>query len=436
MNKNILEDIHIIKKHEEVKITPPVVEVSMPIEPTYTPPVNNIERRIPARPYTKNRNSSVHNIIMWIGLFVFLSGGIFWGITIFTHAKVFIQSRHTPFSFNNEQFNADIGNINGVGFEIMIVSDNTNRDVVFDESSSLSAKAQGTVSIYNNYSTQAQKLAIHTKLIDDNGLVYLTDGAVTIPGYKTSNKKIIPGSVSVSISAIASGENYNGDPRDFYITLFKGSAKYEKIYVRSKTPLTGGSSGTVYTLSAEKKGELSAFGQSTFKATLLNKLKAQVPPGYVLYPDALVFSNTVDENKKSKTVSGQVSVSGEIKSLIFKKDTLSASIINHVSKDVTNSEIKEIEVSGMETLAFHFTNPNQTIDKELKQVSFYLSGNGELLWHPDILGLPVSLSGILKTEVPPFLKKDNGISDVQISSWPKFIKHMPYKASKIKIILQ
>lgn len=103
------------------------------------------------------------------------------------------------------------------------------------------SKSIGTVLIYNNYGGSSQKLISGTRLETPEGLIYKLDQAVTVPGKKAG----APGSVEAKVTAAEAGPKYNIGLTDFTIPGFKGDPKFEGFYARSKTVMTGGSSGTV-----------------------------------------------------------------------------------------------------------------------------------------------------------------------------------------------
>ena len=67
------------------------------------------------------------------------------------------------------------------------------KNVILTESKEVSIKASGTITLYNEFSMNPQKLVSGTFLVDDSGKTYKIDSVVTIPGYKLdNNKKVIP----------------------------------------------------------------------------------------------------------------------------------------------------------------------------------------------------------------------------------------------------
>jgi hypothetical protein len=383
----------------------------------------------------KNRNK-FRKFIKVISFLIIFLGVIFLLSTIFSFTKVNILSKTQDIILDKEEFKASKETNSPLHFEIMIFSDETEKDVLFTESKETSTFAKGEISIFNEFSTTAQKLAIHTRISDNDNLIYLTDKAVTIPGYKTVKGKIIPGSVSVGITAQNAGEKYNGDPRDFTIVGFKGTTKYTKIYARSKTPLSGGANGLVYSLGPKQLGEINMEAKNTFRNFVIKKVETQIPVGYILYKDATTFSFNIENTENSLTAEGKVKIKGTLSAILLKKDDLPKIIINKILPNILDNELKEIEIPNLNSFSFSFINPTQEIIKEMKEVSFTLSGRDTLIWHPNIELLKSELLGIKKKNMQQIFDKYPGISSASTKFFPPWISTFSTNPLKIKIILQ
>src|ERR1035437_3065778 len=300
MVKIIIEDIKSNNKKRETVSKKVATHISTPIqtpEKIIDKVLYNKKQRSQGTPQIKMRTIALHKPILMILVLSIIVGIVYWGGNIFQKADMIITSKHQPIIYTNEQFLASKDqSANAVDFEIMITSDNKSENVILTESKDASIKATGSVTLYNEFSTTPQKLVVGTFLSDNSGKTYKTDSAVTIPGYKKdANKKIIPGSIVVNITSFLAGDSYNGTPTDFYINSFKGTTKYNKIYGKLNSPLVGGAVGLIYTLNDLNKTNIDNIAQTSFKDDLIKQVQAQVPPGYMLYPNAFTFSYKIGE---------------------------------------------------------------------------------------------------------------------------------------------
>ena len=395
-------------------------------------------QRIGRTPQIKTRARIIHKPTIIIFIFCIIIGGIYWGGNIVEKADVTITAKHQLVTYNTKQFIASKDTTgNPVDFEIMIVSDKRTKNIILSDSKEVSTKAQGSITLYNEFSTNPIKLSSGTYTMDEGGKTYKVDSTVTIPGYKLdADKKIIPGQTVANISSFLSGDAYNGEPKSFFITSFKGTAKYDKIYGKLKTALLGGAQGVVYTLNDANKTNIDNLAKTYLKEDLMKQVKAQVPPGYILYPDALTFSYKTDDNFISKNPDAEVPMEGTLSVVLLKEQSLIDNIIKISIPNITGDESKEIKISDLNKFVFNFTDANQVIMKEMTTVSFSLTGSVNAIWSPDVDVLKTKLLGVDKNKVLPVFREDKGIASALVKIFPSWKSYIPNDVSKINIIIK
>jgi len=419
MNRKLLEDIKLNKfKKRSITNFPHPKEIVA-------------DARLPR----KYESKSYLRMLVIILSIVSLIGLIYWISNKFQVANINIKAKHQLITLNNKQFTA-LKNTNALGFEIMIVSNDENRDAVFTDLENVSLKAKGSITLYNEYSARSEKLPIHTFVSDENGKAYLTDNAISIPGYTKVSNKITPGSITVNITAFLAGDSYNGSPNSFIINSFNGTAKYKKIYGKLKTALTGGAQGQVYKTNQSIKYSLNSIANSSFKDNLIKKVIAEVPSGYFLYPDAVKFTFNIDDSVLSKVPNTSVKISGTLTAVLLKEDDLSKILIKSSLPDTSINELKEIRISDISKLSFNFANQNQMINKDTKSILFTLMGDMEMIWQPDISTIKSNLLGIPKESIQSIFKQDPGIDSASIKIFPPWQSYLPNNLSKINIYTQ
>lgn len=434
MVRIILEDIKLkkpayTKSYSEAKEKKQIVFKKEVLSPS--------TQRLERTPQIKTKPKILHKFTLIIFILSIITGGIYWCGNIFQKADINITSKHQLITYKNKQFIAGKDpSGDSVNFEIMIVSDKKIKNIILTDSKDVSIKAKGSIILYNEFSSNPQKILAETFLSDNNGKAYKTDTVVTIPGYKIDkNKKIIPGQASVNITAFLPGEAYNGSPTDFHINSFKETTKYNKIYGKLKSPLIGGALGLIYILNDSDKVAIDIIAQSSFKEDLLRQVEALVPPGYILYPNALTFSYKIEDNILSKTSNAEIQMEGTLSVVLLKEKSLIDNIIKISLPDIKGDELKEIKISDLSKLSFNFTNKEQLIIKEMNSVSFALSGDINAIWNPDIELLKTKLLGAPKNNVFPIFRQDPGIASALLKIFPPWRKYIPNDLSKINIVV-
>ncbi len=426
-DENINTEVGDMENHEdEVHLNINVIDKKM------RPSINKTIKDTSYDDYNPKKKSKIKYYIFFIILILI---AVFFVLNFFARVKVYISPKVEQFSFNNEKFVANKTSSAGLSFEIMIIEGEEEKDVKFSDKQAMSIKSKGTVVVYNEYSTSPQKLLINTRLSDDSGYVYMTDQAVTIPGYTKSGSKIVPGSVTVTATAQNAGEKYNGSAKDFKIIGFKGTSKYEKMYARSKTAFTDGADGTFYTPSATEKGVLKSDFEIKLRESLSKKVEAELPEGYVYYPGSVQFSMSINEDGfLSKTEDAKISAKGKIATVIFKEEDLLKEVIKKAYPNANDTDLKEIDILNIKDLKFNFSDKNYTIVKDTESISFDLSGDGSLDWHPITLDLAKKLGGVAKKDIDDIFKQDPGILKARVVFQPPWQQSIPKDIEKIKII--
>jgi len=182
-------------------------------------------------------------------------------------------------------------------------------------------------------------------------------------------------------------------------------------------------------------GILDAEAQTNFKNNITRKLVAQVPPGYILYPGASLFSYTIDNQIQSPTADALIPISGTISAVIFKHDDLSDAIINHVLPTISPFEHSEINLPDITNLTFAFSTPNQPITKDIQTISFTLSGSETFDWSPNVPTLTSSLVGAPYKNVSTILAHDPGITSASVKVFPPWKTYLPEDPSRIHIAI-
>lgn len=389
--------------------------------------------RLSTSPSLYKEKKSFNKFIFFAFVFSLIVGLLYLLSTVFFMAKVSITPKEEVFEIKHQEFSASKDK--NIPFEIIMYEDKEYKDVLLTSTSEVSKNAKGEIILFNEYSTTPQKIVAGTFLSDENGKAYKLDTSITIPGYKIEKSKIIKGEVSVKITSFLAGEAYNGSPELFHINSFKGTTKYNKIYGKIKTPMSGGIAGLVYTLDDKEKDNILS-KTTSFKEKLLRKLSAQIPEDYILYPDAVKYSFSLDQELMSKDSNLKVVLNGFISAVIFKKDILDGILINKILPKISQKERAELLPVDLSVLIFNFKNQDQIIDKDMVGFNFELTGNLPIKWQPDKEEIKTLLLGVKKDDTSAVFKLDPGISTASIKIIPFWSKKLPENPKNIDIIVK
>ncbi len=400
--------------------------------------ITHSSARISQTPQLPNSRNYFNYKFFYILFLSLIIGMVYLFSTFLLSAKITIIPKNKVFELKNQVFSAS-KNKNNIPFELMIVSDKEYKDIVLTSSQDVKEKAKGEITLYNEFSKTVQKIAAGSFVSDEKGKTYKTNEIVMIPAFlqdKIDKTKTIPGQANVGITAFLPGEAYNGSPSSFYITAFKNTTKYDKIYGKLKTPLSGGMVGLVYLMDEKGKADLQSTNLSSLSDKLLRKLNAQVPGGYILYPNAVRYLYDFGQNITSKNPNTRVEINTTLYAYLLKESSLSDSIISKLLPDIGDKERSEIEKPNLSGLTFNFINKDQSISKEIETFDFNLTGSISMHWVPNILELKDSLAGKNKNSVALIFKNDPGISSAKVSIIPFWSSLLPSVPKNINIILK
>lgn len=296
-------------------------------------------------------------------------------------------------------------------------------------------KASGKVILYNAYNSAVQKLVTETRLETPNGLVYKLKSAANIPGQKTVNGKLVPGSIEVEVEASETGEKYNQGFRDFKVVAYKGSDRYEGIYGRSKTSLSNGFSGTVPNIAAKDiasstlriKEKINVSADEFFTKEAKAKGSNYV---YIPRTKKVVFGEVKNEiSKDGKTAT--LTIEATATAVLFDSTTLFAEIIKNQSEQIAEQIEGESGFDNTKEIVYtgDFSKLNVSLDGE---TSLLVTGTTSISSAIDVTKVTRAVSGLSKEQSIGAIKRLVELETIEIDIRPWWNKKLP-SAEKIEI---
>ncbi|KKT41870.1 hypothetical protein A2W54_00310 [Candidatus Giovannonibacteria bacterium RIFCSPHIGHO2_02_43_13] len=232
-NKKIISDVIIKRVQRPVPKKYPEKE----IEPSYAKPQ--------FKPIsTKFQNESGFKSWRIAGIAVF---AVVFSVTAvilialrLSRIELVLTPKSTIVAVNKSVMLSRSAGVNSVEFSTLALPYPMSGSFASEEKKSIENKARGTVVIFNKSSKDPQVLIASTRIESPEGKIYRIPSTIIIPGTKVEGGKIIPGSKEVDVAADKPGAEYNIGLTDFTIPGFKGSPKFESVFARSKTEMSGG----------------------------------------------------------------------------------------------------------------------------------------------------------------------------------------------------
>ena len=232
----------------------------------------------------------------------------------------------------------------------------------------ISTKAQGPVTIYNSYSSQAQRLIAGTRLANASGKVYRLAGSVVVPGYTVSSKSTIPGSVNATIIADQPGDLYNitgaSSISDFKMISYEGSSKYNTIYARITAPVVGGMTGTQSVVDPSVIASTTEQLKTGIITNLLQQIHSLLPQGYIMYDSGYTASFSTTTSAGPDKTQGVLTVQCTMNGMIFKK----VDFLNRLASTTATASFGSFKynTSSLESLNVTMINSKSIISLKIK----------------------------------------------------------------------
>jgi len=316
----------------------------------------------------------------------------------------------------------------GLPFEIAQLSAEESGLVTATGISSGGQKASGKITVYNNYGSAPQKLIANTRFQTSDGKVYRIKGAISVPGM---------GVLEATVYADQAGEEYNIGPSDFTLPGLKGGPRFEKVFAKSKTTMSGGASGNARVVKKEDIDSIRTAVNEKLKNRLTETLSKQKPEGYVLFSGAvkIEYIENTDNPKVGDSASRSMAfkTKGSATGYLFKKDALSKALADDNSGNLKKAPKNEpVAVDNVESLDFSLISA----DSNNKEITVRLKGNADFVWTVDMAKLLEEIINYKGEDYTSVFQNYPAIEKAAIVQSPKWWPRFPKDKSKIKINIE
>lgn len=282
-------------------------------------------------------------------------------------------------------------------------------------------KAEGTIRVYNNYSSVSQPLVAATRFVSADGKLFRTPERVVVPG---------SGFIDIKVIADQPGSDYNIGPTTFSIPGFAGTPKYTSFYAKSSSSMTGGQISQVKTVTNEDLEKAKKVLQNSAKDAVKTSLENLIPKTeYILLEEAInqemqdiVFSAKTGQELEKFT--GQIEIKS--KALAVKKIDL-----ENFAKDFINSKIpqgKKLQNSSLEMLYYP-----KSIDFNKKKISLDVKLSANIYSIVDENSLKGVLQNKKANQIQNLLGAFPEIERVQVKLSPFWSRSAPKQSERIII---
>lgn len=381
-------------------------------------------------------------VIAWIAGVLVVLGVIFYGISVvFGRAQVTIDFTQTPWSYQNN-FVADksvattttgAGGLTTIPAQVFTTQKNITQSFhATGQSQTVSSKARGTITIYNDYGSAPQDLVATTRFVTPNGQIFRLVNDTTVPGAKVaSDGTITPSSIDAPIIADQGGAAYNVGPvAKLTIPGFQTNAgRYAGFYGEIKGQTSGGATGVQPVPTAADISAAKASTTAVLQADLQGGLAASYPNNFKILDGATSIQITKLTVNTSTDANGNFSVFGEasLTAIGFDESALENYLLGLAQAQAANPAT----VLAFKNITMNYSGVTSGFSKG--QVSFSLDAEGTLEPAFSTDQFASSVAGESIAAARDAIQNLPELANGKISVWPIWLWSMPSNPTKIQV---
>ncbi len=367
-------------------------------------------------------------------IFVLLGGFGYLAINILPKAEIKITAKKADWDYSNPvRINSKIADIDVVNRQIPAVIFSQKKNSTFNWPATgkkyIERKASGKITIYNEYSSDPQKLVANTRFEAPDGKIFHLKASTTVPGATIESGKIVASSIDGEVIADKPGEAYNISPVSrFTIPGFKDKPKkYEKFYGSSQNPMTGGFVGEAAYPTDNDIKKAKENSENQIKDIINSFLYSQIAmESFKVIEETKQFNILKEVINKNTDESGNFSIfiEAESSAQVFKEEQL-LKLMSELARQVIGPDfqIKKYE------LAYDKIGTDQKTKLAVLPVNF--KGN---FWKPvDADDFKNKILGKTNEDLKTFIFSSSAIEKADISFWPFWVSNIPKDPKRVKI---
>jgi|YelNatPaOPRAMG01_1025707.scaffolds.fasta_scaffold17598_2 hypothetical protein len=297
----------------------------------------------------------------------------------------------------------------------------------FNSTGKVLKKAEGTIRLFNEYTTQDEVWKEGTRFVSSDGKLFKSKDKIYVPGAKIKDGKIEASFVDVPVIAAEGGSQYNIGPSDFSVVAFKGTPRYFKYYGKSFEPMKGGGEFSVVTKEDLERAEKELINFAGQRAKEI--LEKKIGENFSFSEDAIEIS-VLEKNSLAKEGDEKekfdFQIKAKIRAIIFSKDDLSNFAKNYLISKIQKE--KEIYLPSLK-----IDLKGEVKNFELGKASFQMKVSAKTYSRLDPLSVKKAVAGKSLEETKFFLLNQKEISKSKIEIYPFWVRKIPDDINRIEI---
>ncbi len=327
-------------------------------------------------------------------------------------------------------------------YKLMSITKSASSTVPATTGTAVSAKAEGTVTLYNSFTSQPWRLVAGTRLESENGNIYRLTQSVTIPKLtKSAAGATVPGMIKASVVSDKAGDDYNisvGDGKKaLSVVAYADSTKYDTIYARITSPISGGFVGTKNTVKPATLTTTETALKSKILEEATSEMRMSIPEGFILYDQAIVSSFDDAVVSSAGTGMATVSMNGTVHGILLNKMDLISTL---AGKTIVESfDGNDFDTIGLDKLTHTISNIKDFSPVKKNTLTIRFRGTMKLVGIIPVEDLKKRFAGIALSDTEGIIKSLSSVIDLKKSNNGQVVPpwaRIPTDENKISIIVK
>lgn len=390
----------------------------------------------PRPPKRRKKRINLQSRFLWVAVAVVAlcaAAGLLLS-TVFAGASITVTPRGAavmPPSTITAAPNAPAGSLS---YQVVTTSRTASTTVQASGTQHVSRAATGILTIYNEYSAESQRLIANTRFEAPDGNIYRIHDSVVVPGTKSANGSVVPGTATASAYGDSPGESYNRGTTQLTIPGFKDDPRYTKFYAKT-TGMAGGFVGDEVAVAPADLKTAQDLLRQGLEGALRSAVETQIPKEFLSIPGTLSISygnvtQTPTDNGKA-TISESATANADIIRVIDLASAIAKQTVQGYA-----GEAVDFADSLQIAIALASTTAPTTGVLQLK-----LSGSPTLVWQFDPNALKAALVGKSKSDFEKIMQsfapaiQCTTVTPCKASIRPFWSSSFPSNPDKITILV-
>jgi hypothetical protein len=367
---------------------------------------------------------------------LFLLVLVWWVLQLFEKTRVFVTPRIESPLVNVDVYASRTAGDDELGFSVIAVTERQEIEVIANGVERVEEKASGTIRIFNEYSSQPQRLVEETRFESVDGKIYkLGKGqGVVVPGRDGD----IPGSIDVTVYAEKPGEAYNIDKTDFTIPGFKElglDQKYRDMRAVSVEAFSGGRIADEPVVTQQQKREYQNILENDLEKRLRDKLEREKTDKFILVDNSYSIKVKEAVYTKGEGDKGTLTQEATIFALIVEKDDLGEYLAQNV---IDLDEGNKAEITSFDKLSIEYVGTQPIRYEMIKRASLAIKSDigVSFIWNIPEEELVQALASVHKRDVSPILDRFQSIEDASVHIRPFWKNRVSEDYDNVSIVIR